>query len=116
MNARIEANSMKRELKIDFEQLSLEELWCLRENIKVVLEAKIRREKSKLDRRLAQLEHAPVGAGNVRRPYPAVLPKYRNPANPGETWSGRGKRPVWVVAQLKSGKELDDLAIIAVGP
>ena len=39
-----------------------------------------------------------------RRPYPKVLPKHRNPKNPAETWSGRGKQPRWLTAQLRSGK------------
>ena len=39
-----------------------------------------------------------------RRPYPKVFPKYRNPKKPAETWSGRGKQPRWLTAQLRSGK------------
>lgn len=30
-----------------------------------------------------------------------VAPKYRNPENAAQTWSGRGKRPSWFVAALK---------------
>src|SRR5689334_16095027 len=33
-----------------------------------------------------------------------VPPKYRNPADKGETWTGRGRQPLWLVAALKSGK------------
>ncbi|MBL8674596.1 MAG: H-NS histone family protein [Rhodospirillales bacterium] len=40
-----------------------------------------------------------------------VKPKYRNPADKSETWAGRGSKPRWVVAALKSGKKLEDLAI-----
>jgi len=40
-----------------------------------------------------------------------VAPKYRNPANSRETWTGRGRKPLWVVAALESGKKLQDLAI-----
>ena len=40
-----------------------------------------------------------------------VKPKYRNPANKSETWAGRGMKPKWVVAALKSGKKLEHLAI-----
>lgn len=40
-----------------------------------------------------------------------VAPKYRNPGNPRETWTGRGRKPLWVVAALDSGKKLQDLAI-----
>ena len=39
-----------------------------------------------------------------------VAPKYRNP-NGSETWSGRGKRPRWFLAALKSGKKDKDLLI-----
>jgi DNA-binding protein H-NS len=31
----------------------------------------------------------------------SVAPKYRNPANPEQTWSGRGKRPLWLSGALK---------------
>lgn len=30
-----------------------------------------------------------------------VAPKYRNPDDASQTWSGRGKRPVWFVEALK---------------
>jgi DNA-binding protein H-NS len=30
-----------------------------------------------------------------------VPPKYRNPEDPSQTWTGRGKRPLWFVAALK---------------
>lgn len=30
-----------------------------------------------------------------------VAPKYRNPEDPSQTWTGRGKRPLWFVAALK---------------
>src|SRR5215468_9064064 len=44
-----------------------------------------------------------------------VAPKYRNPENPGETWAGRGLKPRWLAAALKSGKKLDDFVIGGVG-
>jgi DNA-binding protein H-NS len=40
-----------------------------------------------------------------------VAPKYRNPADPSMTWSGRGKRPRWFNAALKSGKSEKSLLI-----
>jgi DNA-binding protein H-NS len=40
-----------------------------------------------------------------------VAPKYRNPAEPSMTWSGRGKRPRWFTAALKSGKSEKSLLI-----
>lgn len=40
-----------------------------------------------------------------------VKPKYRNPADPGQTWSGRGKRPRWFSAALSAGRKEKDLLI-----
>ena len=40
-----------------------------------------------------------------------VAPKYRNPANPEQTWTGRGVSPTWV-QELKSAGTLD-AALIA---
>jgi len=40
-----------------------------------------------------------------------VKPKYRNPADKGETWTGRGLRPRWLVAAMKGGKKLEDFAV-----
>jgi DNA-binding protein H-NS len=51
-----------------------------------------------------------VNSTNKRARKPAK-PKYANPANKSETWTGRGRKPLWVVAALKSGKSLDDIAI-----
>ncbi|BBU57903.1 MULTISPECIES: H-NS family nucleoid-associated regulatory protein [Mameliella] len=38
-------------------------------------------------------------------------PKYANPADPSQTWTGRGRKPNWVIAALEEGKTLDDLAL-----
>lgn len=38
-------------------------------------------------------------------------PKYRNPENPEQTWSGRGRRPGWIAEAEKAGKSLEDMAI-----
>ena len=40
-----------------------------------------------------------------------VAPKYRNPANPKETWAGRGKQPKWLAAETSKGKKLEDFLI-----
>ena len=38
-----------------------------------------------------------------------VAPKYKGPN--GETWTGRGRQPAWVAAELGGGRTLDDLLI-----
>ena len=97
----------------DLELMSVDELWALHIEIDAVLMRRISAEKRQLDQRLRQLGSGAF-EGNVRRerrPYPRVLPKYRNPDKPSETWAGRGKRPRWLTAKLRSGKKLDDFRI-----
>lgn len=40
-----------------------------------------------------------------------VPPKYRNPANKTETWTGRGKQPRWLAGQVAKGKKVEDFLI-----
>src|ERR1051325_8339227 len=58
---------------------------------------------------LAEVFPRQVGKGKAKG---TVAAKYRNPEDPSQTWSGRGKRPLWLVAQLKKrGVTLDSLLI-----
>jgi DNA-binding protein H-NS len=111
--------------KLDFEKIPLDELWALHEQISNVLSSRILAEKEQLERRLVQLNRgkevkrvallqvrpSEAKADRPRRKYPKVYPKFRNPAEPSETWSGRGKRPRWLVSALKSGKLIEDFQI-----
>jgi len=100
---------------INFENMSTDELWTLHNKIAETLAARIADEKTILEKRLRQLNQGfqtvrPQGQ-SARRPYPRVLPKYRNPDQPSEKWSGRGKQPRWLTAQLRSGKRIEDFFI-----
>jgi DNA-binding protein H-NS len=99
----------------DFASMSTDELWKLYEELVTVLAAKMDAEKRALEERLRQLTQQiktePLGQRTRRRPYPKVLPKFRNPRQPSETWSGRGKQPRWLTAQLRSGKHIEDFRI-----
>jgi DNA-binding protein H-NS len=103
----------------DFDLMSIDELWALHEELATTLAGRLTSEKDLLEARLRQLsqqssnERQPktTVSNGKRRPYPAVVPKYRNPGDPAETWSGRGKRPRWLAALLKSGKQIDDFRI-----
>lgn len=56
---------------------------------------------------LAELTGAPA---LTRKRSPAV-PKYANPADASDTWSGRGRKPRWYDAAMKSGVKPEDMAI-----
>ena len=40
-----------------------------------------------------------------------VAPKYRHPQDTSLTWTGRGRQPLWLVAELKKGKKLNSILI-----
>ena len=40
-----------------------------------------------------------------------VQPKYQNPDNQAETWTGKGRKPNWLVAQLENGNRLENMLI-----
>jgi DNA-binding protein H-NS len=105
-------------MSADFDSMSIDELWALHEALATNLAARLTSEKAMLEARLKQLNQQSSGERqakspliNERRPYPAVVPKYRNPNDSSETWSGRGKQPRWLVALLKAGKQIDDFRI-----
>jgi DNA-binding protein H-NS len=110
------SSGLKKMKSHDLKSMSVEELWSLHELVSAALAGKIQAETAKLGQRLRQLglsavSHHGKKMGHARRPYPLVYPKYRNPAEPSETWAGRGKKPRWLAAQLKSGKQIDDFRI-----
>lgn len=37
--------------------------------------------------------------------------KYRNTENSDDTWTGRGRKPTWLVEALSAGSNLEDFAI-----
>jgi DNA-binding protein H-NS len=91
--------------------MSVDQLWALYEKVGAALPTRIDAEKRLLEQRLVRLQGRIENKTNARRPYPKVHPKYRNPERPSETWSGRGKQPRWVGAQLRSGKKFEELLI-----
>ncbi|WP_305907163.1 H-NS histone family protein [Methylomarinum sp. Ch1-1] len=40
-----------------------------------------------------------------------VAPKYRNPNDPSQTWTGRGVAPKWMQALLNSGRDKSEFLI-----
>ena len=112
--------------KYHLTSLSMDKLWALHEEVGAILSERITSEKRALEERLAKLNGGltfnrakMIQEGGsqaserraVRQKYPPVLPKFRNPSDPSETWAGRGKQPRWVVMQLKAGKKMDDFLI-----
>ena len=65
---------------------------------------------------LTLAEVFPRQVAKGRKGKASVPAKYRNPEDPSQTWTGRGKRPLWLVALLKKrGVTLDGLLIEGPG-
>lgn len=109
--------------KLNLDAMSVDEMWQLHEEISQILSVRLASEKRELEKRLAQLRREretrhvepsgaqPRDAVRERRKYPRVVPKYRNPSEPSETWSGRGKQPRWLAAALKTGRTIEEFVI-----
>jgi DNA-binding protein H-NS len=97
----------------NLKSMSVDRLSKLKHQIDAALAARIADERRTLQAQLGKL--ARFGDGRMRfkgsGPRGVVPPKYRNPDNPDETWAGRGLRPRWLAAALKSGKKLEHFAI-----
>ena len=102
---------------MDMNNLSLKELKDLQAQVtKAIASFEDRRKKEALTEleskardlgfSLAEL----TGTAVPRKRTPAV-PKYANPANANDTWSGRGRKPRWFVEAQAKGKRPEDMAI-----
>lgn len=100
---------------MNLKSMKIDALVGLKNRIDAVLASKVSDERRALESELAKLTRFESGgtrsksAGRGVRG--KVAPKYRNPENPSETWAGRGLKPRWLAAAIKSGKKLDDFSI-----
>jgi DNA-binding protein H-NS len=110
----------------NLDSMPIDEVWLLHQKIIQILLVRLTSEKRQLEKRLAQLcrdrkeemrcsdpmeselkKDKPV----KQRKYPKVLPKYRNPDQRSETWSGRGKQPRWMAQALLAGRSIEEFVI-----
>jgi DNA-binding protein H-NS len=97
--------------------MSIDKLTKLRNEVDAALSAKVIEERRAVQDQLGKLERLATsgsrvkgGRSGARGP---VAAKYSNPENPAETWAGRGLKPRWLAAALKSGKKLEHFSISA---
>lgn len=101
----------------DLNAMSIEDLKKLRKDVEKAIETYHEREK------LAALAEIEAIAREKGFSLPELLkstgkkksgggvPRYANPENPAQTWTGRGRRPGWLDSALKSGRALEDFRI-----
>lgn len=105
----------KTEPKLD--EMSVRELRELRQRIETAITERSKIERQELKAKMAALaDEAGLSLdeifGNAKGPRGKVAVKYRNPDNPDETWTGRGRQPKWLAEKLaKRGVHKEDFAV-----
>jgi DNA-binding protein H-NS len=105
-----------RNTTMALKSMSIAKLQELRSKVEAAIGEKVTTRRHELESELSKLAGYSGGGrrgGTAQRggPRGSVAPKYRNPENSAETWAGRGLRPRWLTAAIKSGKKLEDFAI-----
>jgi DNA-binding protein H-NS len=106
---------------INVDKMSLKDLVALETKLKSAIEVARSRQRAELKQKMADLAEShgfsvaelfggarSNGAGKNKS---VGLAKYANPENKADTWTGRGRKPNWLVARLKKGAELSDFEI-----
>ena len=99
---------------MDLDNLSLKELKKLRNDVDKAIKSFETRKKKEalaaLEAKAAEMGFSlgELTGGAVKKSAP---PKYQNPDNVGQKWTGRGRQPAWFKAAIEAGKSPDDLLI-----
>jgi DNA-binding protein H-NS len=108
---------------MQIDDLTLSELKTLRNKIEALIQKRLKQnikiarmeaEKAAKKYGLTLKEIVNDSKSSSSRPKKAkrvVEPKYRNPENSAETWTGRGKKPKWVEGVMERGLSLQDIKI-----
>ncbi len=101
---------------MDLSSLSIQDLRNLQEQIKQQLKKREHLEVAKAREQILAIAHS-VGialkdlVGSNPRKTGTVAARFRNPANPSQQWTGRGRQPQWIKDWLASGKSLDEVRV-----
>ena len=107
-------------MTIDLNAMSRRELKSLQEDVQKALKAAEQRERTQAFKAaekavaefgftLDEVSGAAKSKGSARGS--RAMPKYRNPMNPEQTWTGRGRKPGWIHEALARGDDITDLEI-----
>jgi DNA-binding protein H-NS len=100
---------------VNVDKLSLKELLDLEAKVQKAIAGARERERAEVKQAMALLAEkrgfsvAELFGGRGRGKVSAA--KYANPDNRSETWTGRGRKPNWLVAKLKKGANIADFAL-----
>ncbi len=104
--------------QINVDKMSLKDLLDLELRVKKALVTARERERAELKEKIEKMAadagfgiNDLFGTGRSSTKGRTVAPKYANPDNASETWTGRGRKPKWLVAKLEKGQPLEKFLI-----
>lgn len=103
-------------MAVDIKNLDVNELAKLQTDIETTLAQKKEEKRQTVIAKVRQLladnemsfDDLP---GRTAIPRAKPRPKYRNPKDYTQTWSGRGRKPAWIEENLKEGVALEKMRI-----
>jgi len=103
-------------MRSNLKSMSFEDLIELRGTLEQMISQKAMSAKRELQDKLAALESLTISSNGQKKRRGVlsgtkVAPKYRNPKDRSQTWSGRGRTPLWLQAMIKQGHKVDEFAI-----
>ncbi|MBA4709591.1 H-NS histone family protein [Aquitalea aquatica] len=102
---------------MELSNLNLADLQALRNSVQAEISRRETEEKANAKKQILELAKSyglnlddvlSKATTAIRKPVEA---KYKNPNDESQTWTGRGRKPAWVQAQLDEGFSIEDLAI-----
>ncbi|MBS0269159.1 MAG: H-NS histone family protein [Proteobacteria bacterium] len=106
---------------INVDKLSLRDLVELESKVQRAIALARDRERSELKKKVADMAETHgfsvaelfggVRGRGVGKSKSVGVAKYANPENKSDTWTGRGRKPNWLVERLRKGAKLADFSI-----
>lgn len=102
---------------IDYDKFDRSDLLNIMKEIPLELKKRDKSMKKELREKMHKLAEEAgyslddIIVGTKVKPTKKAAPKYQNPEDDSVTWTGRGRKPLWIIAALESGLSLEDLAI-----
>lgn len=100
---------------VDLDRLSLEELKDLKKKVAKAINTYEDRQKQQalaaLDEKAREMGFSLSELTGGRKARKPSVPKYRNPNDPSQTWTGKGRQPAWFKDAIEAGKSPEDMAI-----
>ncbi len=106
---------MSKVATVNVENMALKDLLDLEPKVQKAITTARDRERAEVKQALAKLAEkrgfsvSELFGGRGRGKISVV--KYANPGNRVETWTGRGRKPIWLAEKLKKGAKIETFAV-----